>query len=116
MNRLRSAARMVLRICPLAFCLLGTTGGAWANCETVLAGKSFGIRLQDPVASYSTKPGTHVRAFLIQSPECNGWPVFPAGLEVDGEVVAARKVGLGLIHDTAFIEVRFNRIVSANGA
>jgi hypothetical protein len=116
MIRLRSAARIVVGISLLAFCLLGVAADqAWANCQSVLAGKSFWIRLQDPVASYSSKPGTRVRALLIQSPECDGWPVFPAGLEVDGEVVAARKVGLGLIHDTAFLEVQFNRIVSANG-
>src|SRR5690348_7301810 len=58
-----------------------------ANCENIPAGKSFWVRLLDPVASYSSKPGTFVRAILIQSPDCDGAPVFPAGLEVDGEVV-----------------------------
>jgi LssY C-terminus len=87
-----------------------------ANCENVPAGKSFWVRLLDPVASYSSKPGTFIRAVLIQSPDCDGAPVFPAGLEVDGQVVAARKVGLGIIHETASLELIFDRIVTAEGS
>ena len=80
------------------------------------AGKSFWVRLLDPVASYSSKPGSTVRAMLIQSPECGANPVFPAGLEVDGEVVSVRKVGLGFVHDSAKLEIQFNRIITATGA
>ena len=99
----------------LTACLGGATRAA-ATCEEVPAGKSFWIRLLDPVASYSSKPGATVRAVLIQSPECNSMPVFPAGLEVDGEVVAVRRVGLGFKHDTARLEVIFDRIVTASGS
>jgi hypothetical protein len=88
---------------------------ASANCEKIPAGKSFWIRLLDPVASYSSRPGTSVRAVLIQSPECDSAPVFPAGLEVDGEVTSVRKVGLGLLRESASLEVRFTRIVTASG-
>jgi len=70
----------------------------------------------DPVASYSSKPGTFIRAVLIQSPDCDGAPVFPAGLEVEGQVVSARKVGLGIIHETASLEILFDRIVTADGS
>jgi LssY C-terminus len=90
-------------------------GRASANCEYIPAGKSFWIRLLDPVASYSSKAGASVRAVLIQSPECGSTPVFSAGLEVDGEVVSVRKVGLGFIHDTASLEIQFNRLVTSNG-
>src|SRR3974390_2510591 len=95
---------------------LGGAPRAAANCEDVPAGKSFWIRLLDPVASYSSKPGTTVRAVLIQSPECNLMPVSPAGLEVEGEVVAVRRVGLGFKHDTARLELIFDRIVTASGS
>src|SRR5450432_4243870 len=88
---------------------------AFAGCDTIPAGKSFWVRLQDPVASYSSKPGTPVRAILIQSPECDSNPVFPAGLEVDGEITSVRKVGLGFIHDSATVEIRFSHIVTAAG-
>lgn len=87
-----------------------------ANCDFIPAGKSFWIRLLDPVASYSSKPGTSVRAVLIQSPECASLPIFPAGLEVDGEVISVRKVGLGLLHETASLEIQFNRLVTSSGS
>ena len=74
------------------------------------------MRLIDPVASYSSKPGTPIRAVLIQSPECNLTAVFPAGLEVAGQISSVRKVGMGLIHDTAAVEIQFDRIVTAGGS
>jgi len=86
-----------------------------ANCEEIPAGKSFWVRLLDPVSSYSSKTGTAVRATLIQSPDCDGAPVFPAGLEVDGQVTAVRRVGLGFKYETAWLEIIFDRIVTAEG-
>jgi hypothetical protein len=88
---------------------------ASADCDYIPSGRSFWIRLLDPVASYSSKPGTSVRAVLIQSPDCGSEPVFPAGLELDGEVVSVRKVGLGLIHDTAYLKLEFNRLITSDG-
>jgi LssY C-terminus len=99
----------------LVLFLLPAASQVSANCEYIPAGKSFWIRLLDPVASYSSKHGTSVRAVLIQSPECGSTPVFPAGLEIDGEVVSVRKVGLGLIHDTARLEIHFNKLVTSYG-
>ena len=96
--------------------LLCTARTAAARCENIPAGKSFWVRLLDPVASYSTKQGTNVRALLIQSPDCDGAAVFPAGLEVDGQVTAVRRVGLGLKHETAFLEIIFDRIIAADGS
>ncbi len=108
--------RMVCRVVPVllaAICL--APAPASANCENVPAGRSFWIRLLDPVASYSTKPGTSVRAILIQSPDCDSNPVFPAGLEVDGEVTSVRRVGLGFLHETARLEIRFTHLVTTAG-
>ncbi len=99
----------------LTIILASSATSVRANCEHIPAGKSFWVRLMDPVASYSSKPGTFIRAVLIQSPECGGGPVFPAGLEVDGQIVSVRKVGLGFLHDTAFVEVQFDHIVAADG-
>jgi len=122
LNRGRPARLAACRVRPiatfflLAMMAMGSARPARANCENVPAGKSFWIRLLDPVASYSSKPGTFIRAVLIQSPDCDGAPVFPAGLEVDGQVVAARKVGLGIVHETASLEIIFDRIVTADGS
>jgi hypothetical protein len=121
-NRRQSARSSVLRVRLVAVTLLcsllalASARQARANCENIPPGKSFWVRLLDPVASYSSKPGTFIRAVLIQSPDCDGAPVFPAGLEVDGQVAAVRKVGLGFIHETASLEIIFDRIVTADGS
>jgi len=88
---------------------------ASAHCASISAGESFWVRLIDPVASYSSKPGTLVRAVLTQSPKCDAVPVFPVGIEVDGRVVSVRKVGLGLLHDIAKLEIQFERMVTPDG-
>jgi LssY C-terminus len=88
---------------------------ASANCDHIPAGNSFWVRLLDPIASYSSKPGTSVRAILIQSPECEFTPVFPAGLEVDGHIVAVRSIGMGIKHDTATLTVSFDTLVTESG-
>src|ERR1700757_3372436 len=109
--RVRSAAALFC----FSLMALAAAQPVRADCENIPPGKSFWVRLVDPVASYSSKPGTLIRAVLIQSPDCDGAPVFPAGLEVDGQVVSARKVGLGFIHETASLEIIFDRIVTADG-
>lgn len=86
-----------------------------ADCQYVPAGKTFWIRLADPVASYSSKPGTVIRAILIQSPECDAEPVFPAGLQVEGRINAVRRVGLGFKHDTASVELLFDKLITPSG-
>src|SRR5256884_656942 len=115
-----SAMRLVARrglLAALACLFLSPafSSPAFASCEYVIAGKSFWIRLIDPVASYSSKLGTTVRAVLIQSPECDSRPVFPAGLEVLGTISKIRKVGLGFIHDSAYVEIQFNHLFTAAG-
>ena len=99
----------------LLFLLFPFASPASARCDSIPAGKSFWIRLIDPVASYSSKPGTPVRAILIQSPDCDAAPIFPAGIEVEGRIISVRKVGFGLIHDTAKLDIRFERLVTAAG-
>jgi hypothetical protein len=96
--------------------LLSLAPFASANCDSIPAGKSFWVRLLDPVSSYSSKRGTSVRAILIQSPECDSSPAFPAGLEVDGHIVSVRRVGLGVKHETARLELAFDSIVTSSGA
>jgi hypothetical protein len=96
-------------------CLLAVHPSCSRACERIPAGKSFWIRLLDPIASYSSKPGATVRAILIQSPECSTGPVFPAGLELEGEIVSVHRVGLGLKHETASVEVQFDRMVTTGG-
>ncbi len=81
-----------------------------AACDQIPAGQSFRIRLATPVASYSAKPGMPVQAVLIQSPECDGAPIFPIGTPIEGTIKSAHRVGMGFIHETASVEIVFDRI------
>ncbi len=117
-----SSPRLEARSCAFGHTLLAimlclcSASQAFANCEKIPVGSSFWVRLIDPVASYSSKPGTSIRAVLIQSPDCDLAPVFPAGLEVAGQIASVRKVGMGIIHDTASVEIQFDRIITAGGS
>jgi hypothetical protein len=84
-------------------------------CDQVPAGQTFEIRLLQPLASYSAKPETKVRALLVESPQCDGSAVFPIGTIVEGYIQSVHRVGMGIRHETAALHVVFNRFSSANG-
>ena len=104
-----------VRIVFSLFFFLAFVSAASAQCDSIPANKSFWVRLVDPVASYSSKPGDSVRAVLLQSPECDDTAIFPIGLQVEGKVISVRRVGLGLIHETAMIEIQFSRLLTPTG-
>lgn len=95
--------------------LLGPWLAFAADCDTLPAGKSLWVRLLDPVASYSSKPGTLIRAILIQSPECDQFPALPIGLQLSGHIVSVRRVGMGIRHETASMELVFDTIATTSG-
>jgi LssY C-terminus len=112
-SHLRFIARDSALACLLIFFAFSSPG--FADCQYVPAGRSLWIRLRDPVASYSSNLGATVRAILIQSPECDSRPVFPAGLEIAGTITRIRKVGLGFIHDSAYLEIHIDNLVTTAG-
>lgn len=73
------------------------------------------MRLLGPLSSYSAKLGEKVRAIVIESPECEGVETIAAGVVVEGEVQAARRVGMGLVHETALLKLNFRAIVTKDG-
>jgi LssY C-terminus len=79
-------------------------------CDQVPAGQTFRIRLLQPVSSYSSKPGSLVRGILIESPQCDGMPMFPDGTLVEGHVKSVHKVGMGFRHEIAELQIEFGRI------
>src|SRR5207302_5446793 len=68
------------------------------TCSVVPVGQEFWIRLTEPVSTYSSKQGAAVQAILIESPRCDGLPVFSAGTAVQGRITRVRKVGMGFWH------------------
>ncbi len=88
---------------------------AAGGCDQVPAGQTFEIRLLQPLASYSSKVHTSVRALLVEPPRCEGSAVFTLGTIVEGHIESVHRVGMGIRHETAAIHLVFDRFSSANG-
>jgi hypothetical protein len=80
-------------------------------CEGLPAGRTFWVRLSSPVSSYNSKAGDTVHAVLIEAVACDGEVVFPVGTRIDGIVRSVRKVGWGIRHETAALQIQFDRAV-----
>jgi hypothetical protein len=96
----------------MAFCCLTVLASvATLPAETIPAGTPLELRLQQPISSYSTTAGTKITAVLISPVNEGGKILIPLGTTVQGSVVSVRKVGLGVAHETAEIDLRFNELV-----
>jgi len=98
------------RIILIALGMFSVSGVA-SGCTQLPAGTPLWIRLSQPLSSYSAKPGMLVAGFILESPTCDGAPIFPAHVPVEGRVVSVHRVGLGLVHETANLEIEFSRII-----
>ena len=74
------------------------------------AGTQLRVRLTTSVASYSTRAGAPVNAILIAPAQMDGANILPAGAVLSGQVKKVMRVGLGFRHETAALELDFNRI------
>src|SRR5262249_52896374 len=97
----------------LSLCVVSPVATA---CDQLAAGTSFWVRLTQPISSYDAKSGTPVHAMLLESPECDGVALLPIKIPVEGHVVSARRVGLGLVHETAQLEIEFSQILPSQGS
>lgn len=73
------------------------------------------IRLTTAVGSYASTPGSIVQAVLIAPVKLDGEVVLPAGSTLAGRVRSVTRVGLGLRHETAGLDLVFDRITPAGG-
>jgi LssY C-terminus len=89
---------------------------AEAQCDSLKSGDKLWIRLTEAVSSYSARVGNKVVAMVIESRKCEGAETIAAGTPMEGEIKAVRRVGMGLVHETAMLEVEFNRIVGKDGS
>jgi len=85
------------------------------GCEGLPAGQSMWIRLVAPVSTYTAKPGDPVHAVLTQDLVCDDIIVLPLGALVEGTVRSKRKVGWGIRHETAALELEFDRATAKPG-
>src|SRR5215813_3567161 len=85
-------------------------------CDRVPAGEPLWIRLSAPISTYTAKAGDPVHGVLTQDVVCENDVVLPMGAPVDGVVRSKRKVGWGIRHETAALELVFNRATVSPGA
>jgi len=109
---------VLCRMYRIVFILLGMCSGSGIafGCTQLPAGTSLWVRLSQPVSSYSAKSGMSVSGFLLESPTCDGVSMLPTHVPVEGRVVSAHRVGLGLVRETASLEIEFSRIVPQQGS
>src|SRR5450755_1463256 len=100
----------------LAFLYLLWGASVALGCDQLSQGQSLWIRLASPVSTYTAQVGDPVHAVLTQDVACGGDVVLPMGTMIDGVVRSKRKVGWGIRHETAAIELEFNRAIGTNGS
>ncbi len=86
------------------------------GCDTIPVGQTVWARLTSPVSTYTAKPGDTVNAVLTEAIECDNRVVFPVGTNVQGVVHSVRKVGWGILHETAALGIQFDRVQAPEGA
>jgi hypothetical protein len=77
-------------------------------CDQLPSGQSLWIRLATPISTYTAKPGDPVHAVLTQNLVCDNEIIVPMGASIEGIVRSKRKVGWGIRHETAALELEFN--------
>ncbi|MGH9559005.1 MAG: hypothetical protein ACRD30_07160, partial [Bryobacteraceae bacterium] len=78
-------------------------------------GQELHIRLTTPVGSYASKPGSPVSAVLIAPVERGGEVLLPEGSTLQGSVVRAERVGFGIVHETALLDLNFPSVTLPDG-
>ncbi len=86
------------------------------SCEQIPAGQTIWIRLVSPVSTYTAKPGDAVKAVLTEAIKCDNDADFPVGTHVSGVVHSVRKVGWGIHHETAALDIAFNQLHPGDGS
>jgi hypothetical protein len=88
--------------------------GSGSAAQT-LTGTALEARLLTPISTYSAKRGMQIAA-AVTTPLCaGGVRVLPAGTELRGVVKRVHKVGLGLVHESAGLELEFTQLELPDG-
>src|SRR5271156_4367941 len=76
------------------------------------AGTPLHVRLTHAVGSYASRLHSRIEAVLISPVKSGGETILSAGSTLSGEVKSVRRVGLGLLHEGASLELNFDAISS----
>src|ERR1700682_1227666 len=78
-------------------------------------GAQLHIRLTSTVGSYASAVGSPVSAVLIAPVIVDGETVLPAGSTLSGRVKTVTRVGLGIFHETAGLDLEFRQLAVPDG-
>jgi hypothetical protein len=78
-------------------------------------GTQLHVRLNTTVGSYASTPGSPVSAVLIAPVTLDGETALQAGSTLSGRVKAVTRVGFGVRHETAGLELEFNQLTPPAG-
>jgi hypothetical protein len=79
------------------------------------AGSVLHVRLTNAVGSFASRPGAPVDGVLIAPVKLEGETVLPVGTIVHGNVKSVRRVGLGILHEAASMDLNFDSISLPGG-
>jgi hypothetical protein len=78
-------------------------------------GTQLHVRLTTTVGSYASNPGSPVGAVLIAPVTLGGETILQAGSTLSGRVKAVTRVGLGVRHETAALDLQFSQLTPLDG-
>jgi opacity protein-like surface antigen len=90
----------------------------WSDAEPVEipAGTVIELRLTHSLASFSSREGTDVQAVTVAPVRQGELILIPMGARVDGTVRDVRRIGWGLIHETARLQIEFTKLTLPDGS
>jgi hypothetical protein len=81
----------------------------------VPAGSTLHVRLTTAIGSYESRPGSLIEGVLIAPVVVNGETLIPEGSTLTGTIRAVRRVGLGIVRETASLDLEFNEVTLPDG-
>jgi hypothetical protein len=82
-----------------------------SSSDAVPSGTLLHIRLRQTISSFGSKQDTPISAIVIQPVELDGHIVLPMDSELRGTIARMRRGGVGLSHETAQLDLRFDTLI-----
>ena len=107
--------RLVVALCLILSVRHATSQNASHSLSQLAAGTVLELRLTHSLASYSSKAGNPVDAVLIAPAFANHQVLVPAGATIGGTIRGVHRVGLGLFHEAARLQIEFTHLRLPSG-
>jgi hypothetical protein len=79
------------------------------------AGTALHVRLMSAVGTYASRTHSSVEAVLIAPVKAGETTILPVGSVLTGEITSVQRVGLGILHETASMQLSFQSVAVPGG-